>query len=284
MEYRPPEQALLSCLRATCDIDALLKLDPQSGVSGEDIPSILAQAARFAADRLAPLNRASDQEGASLVGGRVRLPGGVADAYQAFRRDGWASVPFRRDIGGAGLPWALQFALAEMWCAANAAFGQLLMLTQGVVTPLERHGSAWMRKTWLPKLASGAWTGALGMTEPQAGSDLGLVRTRAVPRDGAYAISGQKIFTTFADHDCAENVIHLVLARLPEAPEGISGLSLFAVPTVMVTGEGELGPRNRVRVTTRLIGCRAASLPARARSRSSSIRTFGACCRLCGRL
>ncbi len=248
--YRAPEQALLHCLRTTCEIDSLLAQDRRSDVTGEDLSSILSHAARFAADRLASLNLAADRQGASLVEGRVRTPSGIADAYTSFRQDGWASVPFDPELGGGGMPWALNFALCEIWCAANAAFSQLPILTQCAIAPLQIAAPEWIRKTWLPKLASGEWTVALGMTEPQAGSDLGLVRTRAVPCDDGYAVFGQKIFTTYGDHDCAENIVQLVLARLPDAPIGASGLSLFAVPNVLVSRAGDLIGRNRVHVAS----------------------------------
>ena len=186
---------------------------------------------------LAPLNAPGDKQGAVLKDAAVTTAPGWKDAYEAYRHGGWNAVPFDPQYGGQGLPWCVAFAVQEMWQGANMAFGLCPLLNQGAVEAIEAHGSEDQKQTYLEKLVSGEWTGTMNLTEPQAGSDLAAVRAKAVPHgDGTYKISGQKIFITYGEHDLADNIIHLVLARTPDAPEGVKGISLFIVPKFLGDG------------------------------------------------
>lgn len=249
LSFIPPERELLRTLRCVAGLEELLAFDTE-GAAVDDVAAVLTHGGRFATRWLSPGRNASQREGARLEGGRVKAPVGIAKAYDAFRSDGWMGMSMPRKVGGSALPWAVQFALCEIWSAGDAAFNQLPALTHGVMVALEQHAPEWMRRGWLPRLVSGEWTGALGMTEPQAGSDLGLLRTRAVPHDDHYLIVGQKVFTSWGDHDGAANVLHLVLARLPGAPAGTAGISLFAVPLLRADVAGVAGDFNHVRVVS----------------------------------
>ena len=204
--------------------------------------AILEEAAKLASDVLAPLNSVGDKHGARLENGAVKTAPGFKEAYAAYRDGGWNAVPFDPEYGGQGLPYALAFPIQEMWQSANMSFGLCPLLNQGAVEAISSHGTQAQKDYYLPKLISGEWTGTMNLTEAQAGSDLGLLRTKAERlKDGEYAITGQKIFITYGDHDMAENIIHLVLARLPDAPEDVKGISLFIVPKILADGT-----RNRV--------------------------------------
>jgi 3-(methylthio)propanoyl-CoA dehydrogenase len=199
--------------------------------------AILEEASKLAAGVLAPLNWTGDQHGATLSDGHVKTAPGFKEAYKAYCEGGWNAVPFDPEYGGQGLPWALAFPIQEMWQGANLSFGLCPLLNQGAVEALLTHGTEAQKAYYLPKLISGEWTGTMNLTEPQAGSDLGLIRTKAEKQgDGSYRISGQKIFITYGDHDMADNIIHLVLARLPDAPDDVRGISLFVVPKVLEDG------------------------------------------------
>ena len=211
-------------------------------LDSETIEAILGEAGKLAAGVLSPINRDGDEHGAKLVDGAVKTAPGFKEAYGEYRDGGWNSVPFDPEFGGQGLPWALAFPVQEMWQAANMSFGLCPLLNQGAVEAIVSHGSQELKDTYLEKLISGEWTGTMNLTEPQAGSDLGLLKSKAEPLDdGSYAVSGQKIFITYGDHDMADNIIHLVLARLPDAPEDVRGISLFIVPKVLADGS-----RNKV--------------------------------------
>ncbi len=199
--------------------------------------AIFGEAARLASEVLAPLNQVGDRQGALLEAGKVRTATGFKDAYRQYCAGGWNAIPFDPAYGGQGVPWAVCFPVQEMWQGANMAFGLCPLLNQGAVEAIAHHGSEEQKAYYLPRLISGEWTGTMNLTESQAGSDLGLIRTRARSiGDGAYAITGQKIFITYGAHDMAENIIHLVLARLPDAPEDVRGISLFIVPQVLEDG------------------------------------------------
>lgn len=216
-------------------------------LSADDAASIIAGAGEFAAEVLAPLDRAGDQVGARLENGQVRLPDGFAEAYQALVEAGWVSATAPESAGGDGLPQSVGAGLGEIWNASNAAFALCWMLGAGAIHALDAAASDELRETYLTKLVSGEWTGTMNLTEPEAGTDLGAIRTMARPRgDGTYSISGQKIFITWGDHDVADNIVHLVLARTPDAPEGAKGLSLFVVPRTLVNEDGSFGERNNV--------------------------------------
>jgi alkylation response protein AidB-like acyl-CoA dehydrogenase len=216
-------------------------------LTAADGADVIAGAGEFAASVLAPLQSIGDREGARLVDGQVRLPDGFADAYAAFVEAGWISAEAPTSAGGDGLPGAIRAGLGEIWNASNAAFALCWLLTAGQIHALDAAASDEIRETYLTKLVSGQWTGTMNLTEPAAGTDLGAIRTTATPRgDGTYAIRGQKIFITWGDHDVAENIVHLVLARTPGAPEGAKGLSLFVAPKHLVNPDGSLGERNAV--------------------------------------
>ena len=197
---------------------------------------------------LDPLNVPGDREGAQwLPGGTVKTPAGFKDAYEQYCANGWNGLTKNPEYGGQGLPQLVATAVEEMWHASNLAFDLCPLLTQGAIEAIELRGTQELKDTFLPKMVAGTWTGTMNLTEPQAGSDLAAVRTRAVPQgDGTYKLFGQKIFITFGEHDYTENIIHLVLARTPDAPEGVKGISLFVVPKFIVNDDGSLGARNDV--------------------------------------
>lgn len=219
----------------------------EGALSADDAVGIIMGAGEFAAEVLAPLDRAGDQIGARLENGQVHLPEGFADAYQALVEAGWIGATAPESAGGDGLPESVAAGLGELWNGSNAAFALCWMLSAGAIHALDATASEELRETYLTKLVSGEWTGTMNLTEPEAGTDLGAIRTTATPReDGTYSISGQKIFITWGDHDVAENIVHLVLARTPGAPEGAKGLSLFVAPRTLLNDDGSLGERNRI--------------------------------------
>jgi 3-(methylthio)propanoyl-CoA dehydrogenase len=210
------------------------------------LDSILEEAAAFASGVLDPLNRIGDTEGCTWNNGAVTTPKGFKEAYKKFADAGWIGLPVPAEFGGQGLPSILLGPTLEMWNASNIGFANGPLLNQGAIEAIELCGTPEQKQTFIPNLVSGTWTGTMCLTEPQAGSDLAQVRTKAVPDGDAYLITGSKIFITFGEHDMAENIIHLVLARLPDAPEGTKGISLFIVPKFLVKGDGTLGERNDV--------------------------------------
>ncbi|MCB9982654.1 MAG: acyl-CoA dehydrogenase family protein [Rhodospirillales bacterium] len=211
------------------------------GFKNEDLDrdtceAIFGEAAKLASEVLVPLNAIGDHNGAQLNGDVVSTAPGWQDAYAQYRDGGWNAVPFTEEYGGQGLPYALAFPIQEMWQGANMSFGLCPLLNHGAVEAIHHHGSDEQKDEYLPKLISGEWTGTMNLTEAGAGSDLGLVRTKAEADGNAYKITGQKIFITYGEHDLAENIIHLVLARLPGAPEDVKGISLFIVPKILSNG------------------------------------------------
>ena len=211
------------------------------------IDPVLEEAAKVCEEVLHPLNRSGDEEGCTLENGVVRTPKGFVDAYRQFREGGWTSIACDPEYGGQGLPKAVDTLIVEMICSANLSFSLYPGLTQGAYVALHDFGSDALKQTYLPKLVEGAWSGTMCLTEPQCGTDLGLLRTRAAPtEDGAYKVTGTKIFISAGEHDLTENIIHLVLARLPGAPKGTKGISMFLVPKYLVKEDGSLGPRNGV--------------------------------------
>ena len=199
--------------------------------------AILGEAAKLAEGVLGPINWSGDQNGATWNNGVVTTASGFKDAYAQYCQGGWNAVPFDPVFGGQGLPWLLSFPVQEMWQSANMSFGLCPLLTQGAVDAIHTHGTEEQKNYYLPKLVSGDWTGTMNLTEPQAGSDLALLRSKAERAgDGTYKITGQKIFITYGEHDFTDNIVHLVLARLPDAPEGTKGISLFIVPKFLEDG------------------------------------------------
>jgi len=216
-------------------------------LTADDATEIIAGAGEFAASVLAPLETVGDRVGARLEDGRVRLPDGFAEAYKRFVEAGWITAEAPVSAGGDGLPGAIRAGLGEIWNGSNAAFALCWLLTAGQIHALDAVASDDIRETYLTKLVSGEWTGTMNLTEPDAGTDLGAIRSTATQReDGSWGIRGQKIFITWGDHDIAENIVHLVLARTPNAPEGAKGLSLFVAPKYLVNPDGSLGGRNAI--------------------------------------
>jgi alkylation response protein AidB-like acyl-CoA dehydrogenase len=247
MTYAAPLADMRFVMDHLADLQAVQALPGCEEVTADLVDAILEEAGKFGAEVLAPLNAVGDQQSAVFENGVVRMPDGFGEAYAGFVEGGWNSVPFAPEHGGQGLPWLVSTAVSEVWAAANMAFSLCPMLTQAAAELVDAHGSTELKGRFLQKLVSGEWTGTMNLTEPQAGSDLARVRTRAVPEGEAYRITGQKIFITYGDHDLAENIIHMVLARTPDAPAGTRGLSLFLVPKVLVGDDGRLGSRNDLR-------------------------------------
>jgi alkylation response protein AidB-like acyl-CoA dehydrogenase len=246
-EYQAPLADMKFVLRELVDLELLAQLPGFGELTLDVADAVLDEAAKFAAGVLSPLNRSGDLEGARWQEGQVLTAGGWKQAYARFAADGWNAISCPAELGGQNLPRALSALIEEMWNGANMAFALCPMLTRGAIDAIELRGSEAQRNTYLPKMVSGEWTGTMNLTEPQAGSDLSAVRTRAVPNgDGRYRITGQKIFITYGDHDLTGNIIHMVLGRVAGAPEGVKGISLFLVPKFLVNADGSLGERNDV--------------------------------------
>jgi 3-(methylthio)propanoyl-CoA dehydrogenase len=245
--YAAPLKDIKFVLNELAGLAQVARLPGYEEATPDTVGAILEEAARFAAEVLDPLNRSGDQEGSKLAEGSVRTPQGFREAYRKFAAGGWNALPFEPHWGGQGLPKLVATPVDEMWTSANMSFSLCPLLTQGAVHALSLRGSAALQKTYIAKMVAGEWAGTMNLTEPQAGSDLALVKTRAVREKDHYRISGQKIFITYGEHDLTEQIVHLVLARTPEAPEGVKGISLFVVPKFLVKPDGSLGERNGAR-------------------------------------
>ena len=245
--YAPPVSDMRFVLEEVAGLASIASLPGYEVATPDTVAAVLDQAADLARDVLAPINDSGDREGARLENGVVRTPAGFRDAYQAYVAGGWGGLPCPEEYGGQGLPLAVAAAVSEMWSAANLGFALCPMLTAGAVEALEHHGTEELKALYLPRLVSGEWTGTMNLTEPQAGSDVGALKARAVKHGDHYRITGQKIFITYGDHDLAENIIHLVLARTPDSPPGTRGISLFLVPKFLPDADGAPGRRNDVR-------------------------------------
>jgi acyl-CoA dehydrogenase len=244
--YIAPLRDMRFVMTELADLDALSSLPGFEEVSPELADAVLEEASKLAAQVLAPLNKTGDAEGARLTQDGVIAADGFAQAYQQFVAGGWNGLSGDPAFGGQGLPELLHAAAVEMWNSSNMAFALCPLLTAGATEALRQHGSDDLKQRYLPKMIGGAWTATMNLTEPQAGSDLAAVRTKAVPQGDHYRLHGQKIFITWGDHDMTDNVIHLVLARTPDAPEGVRGISLFLVPKFLLNADGSLGQRNDV--------------------------------------
>ena len=243
--YTPPVQDMQFVLRELAHIDQVATLPGYEAAAPDLVETILEEAGKFASGVLAPLNWSGDQEGAQWHDNAVTMPAGFKEAYVQFVEGGWNGLACDPTYGGEGLPKLVSSAVLEMWKAANMAFSLCPMLTAGAIEAIHLCGSEEQKSAYLPNMISGKWTGTMNLTEPQAGSDLAAIRSRAVPQgDGSYKIFGNKIFITYGDHDMAENIIHLVLARTPDAPAGVKGISLFVVPKFLINADGSLGTRN----------------------------------------
>jgi acyl-CoA dehydrogenase len=245
--YTAPIKDIQFALRELAGLDEIACLPGYAEATSDLVDSVLDGAAKFAGEVWGPLNASADAEGLKWHDGEVTTPKGFIEAYRQFAESGWNGLRFPADFGGQGLPKLLDTAVMEMWNASNMAFAMAPLLTQGAIEALLLRGSATQKEKYVRKMVSGEWTGTMNLTEPQAGSDLGLLRSKAVPEGDHYRIFGQKIFISFGEHDLTDNIIHLVLARIPGAPEGVKGISLFVVPKFMVNDDGTLGERNDVR-------------------------------------
>ncbi|MGO8867352.1 MAG: acyl-CoA dehydrogenase C-terminal domain-containing protein [Alphaproteobacteria bacterium] len=246
--YKAPLREMRFVLQELLSLDALAKLPGYEEATGDVVAAILEEGAKLCENELLPLNRSGDEEGCHYENGVVRTPKGFKEAYKLFADGGWPALSCAPRYGGQGLPKVVSLAVEEMICSANISFGMYPGLSVGAYNAIEASASDALKALYLPKLASGAWAGTMCLTEPQCGTDLGLVRTRAEPApDGSYAITGTKIFISAGEHDLTENIIHLVLARLPGAPAGTHGISLFLVPRELPNADGSLGMRNGVR-------------------------------------
>jgi acyl-CoA dehydrogenase len=246
MTYRTPVADIAFSLKLAAG--PALTLAPGGNLSADDIDAVLQEAGRFATEVIAPLNAIGDRHGTPFKDGAVTMPPGWKEAYGAWAAGGWNAVSAPAEWGGQALPHALNAACIEMWNSASMAFGIGPVLTMGAAEALAAHGSDALKRAYLPKLVSGEWMGTMELTEPQAGSDVGALRTKAVRAEaGSYRITGQKIFITYGEHQLTDNIIHFVLARLPDAPAGNKGISLFLVPKFLVNADGSLGARNDLR-------------------------------------
>lgn len=246
MSYTAPVREIAFALEHVVGLAKIAELEGFGDATPDMVEAILEESARFTGEVLAPLNAIGDRQGSKLTKEGVKTPDGWPDAYAQFVENGWGSLSFPTEYGGQGLPMSVSSAVQEMWHSANMSFGLCPLLTQGAVDAIEHHASDELKSIYLPKMVEGVWSGTMNLTEPQAGSDLAAVRTRAVPDGDHYRISGQKIYITYGDHDLTENIVHLVLARMPDAPEGVKGISLFVVPKFLVNADGSLGDRNDV--------------------------------------
>lgn len=246
--YKAPLREYRFVLSELFDVGSLAQLPGYTEATPDTIEAILEEAGKLCEEVLFPLNRSGDEEGCHYENGVVRTPAGFKEAYRAFREGGWTSLACDPEWGGQGLPHTLAFFVEEMVCSTNMSFGMYPGLSHGAYRALSMHGTEAQKKTYLPKLADGTWSGTMCLTEPHCGTDLGQIRTKAIPAgDGKYRITGTKIFISAGEHDLTDNIVHLVLARLPDAPEGTRGISLFVVPKFLPGPDGGIGARNGVR-------------------------------------
>ena len=243
--YIAPVKDMLFNMNELAGLQEIAGLPGNEDVSADLVEAILDEAGKFASEVVDPLNKVGDKQGNEWDNGVVTTADGFKEAYASFCETGWNGMPASTEFGGQGLPVTVSTAVLEMWKSASISFSLCQMLTLGAVEAIAHHGSDALKATFLPNMVSGKWTGTMNLTEPQAGSDLAAIRSKADPRgDGTYAITGTKIFITWGEHDMAENIIHLVLARLPDAPPGVKGISLFIAPKFLVNADGSLGERN----------------------------------------
>src|SRR5512143_4038080 len=247
MSYRAPVTDMLFVMRELAGLEAVAKLPGFEEAGLDTAQAVLEECARFNEQVVAPLDRAGDTEPSSWNGGQVRTTPGFKQAFRQFAEGGWQGLQHPSDFGGQGLPKTIGAACVEMLNSANLSFALCPLLTDGAIEAVLTAGSPEQQQTYIPKMIAGEWTGTMNLTEPQAGSDLSLVRTRAEPQpDGSFKLFGTKIFITYGEHDMADNIVHLVLARVSGSPEGVKGISLFVVPKFLLNKNGSLGARNDV--------------------------------------
>ncbi len=249
--YTAPVDDMMFVLEHIAELDRLAAHEPFSHADLDTTAALLGEAGRFMSAEVAPLNVTGDQQGLSFDEGVITHPDGFGEAYRKFVGAGWNGMAFDPDFGGGGMPWCVGLAVQEMLTSANMAFSLCPLLTQGAIDALLHHANETLQQTYLPKMISGEWSGTMNLTEPHAGSDVGALTSRAEPQpDGSYRISGTKIFITYGEHELADNIIHLVLARTPDSPAGTRGISLFLVPKFLVNTDGSLGERNDLRAVS----------------------------------
>ena len=246
-EYRALLKDMEFVLNHVAEIGKILELNVFGEIDEELVSAILDESAKFTSEVLAPLNQVGDQHGSTCRESVVSTPPGWKEAYQQFIEAGWNGLSFDPEYGGQGLPWLIATSVQEMWHSSNMSFGLCPLLTQGAIRALDSHGSENHKATYMSKLISGEWAGTMNLTEAHAGSDLATIRTRAAAEGDHYRITGQKIFITYGEHDLTENIIHFVLARAEDSPEGVRGISLFIVPKYLVNEDGAAGERNDLR-------------------------------------
>ena len=249
-EYQAPLKDMQFVINELAMLDKISSLPGYEDATAEMVEAILEQAAVLAGEVLSPINYSGDEAGTHIKDGVVVSPEGFTDAYRQFIENGWQGISQAPELGGQGLPYLIHSAAAEMWNSANIAFALCPLLTSGAIEAISQHANDDLKSVYLEKLVAGEWTGTMNLTEPQAGSDLAAVRTRAVPDGDIYRITGQKIYITWGEHEMAKNIVHLVLARLPDAPEGVKGISLFLVPRFLVNEDGSLGEPNDLKAVS----------------------------------
>ena len=250
-DYKAPTNDMMFVLEHIANLSELASREGYEHADLETVDGVLGEAARFMEEQLVPLNQKGDQEGVVVKNGQIFHPDGFADSYERFVEAGWNGIALDESYGGGGMPWCVGLAVQEMMTAANMAFSLCPLLTQGAIDAISHHASETLQEIYLPKMISGEWSGTMNLTEPQAGSDVGALTSKALPgEDGTWLISGTKIFITYGEHELSENIIHLVLARTPDAPPGTKGISLFLVPKYLVNDDGSLGERNDLRVVS----------------------------------
>ena len=246
--YSAPSRELMFTLETIGRLNDISEYELYEHATPEVIDQVLEEAGKLARDVIAPTNPIGDREGAKIENGKVTVPAAFEAAWKAYVEGGWPGVPFEPEFGGQGLPWTVTVAVSEFWSSSNMAFGLIMLLNQGATEAIMAHGTEEQKATYLEKMIAGEWTGTMNLTEPQAGSDLGEIKSKATPAgDGTWRIKGQKIFITFGEHDLSQNIIHLVLAKTPGAPAGSKGISCFIVPKYLINADGSLGQRNDVR-------------------------------------
>ena len=248
MNYTPPIEDMKFGLRYLAGLDQLSSFAPFAEINTELADAVLEEAGKLAADVIAPLNHDADYQGCvHSDNGEVTTPKGFADAYKAMAEGGWTAMEAEEAYGGQHMPMAISAAVNEMWQSASLSFALCHLLTQGQISALQKSANDAQKALFLPPMIEGRWTGTMNLTEPQAGTDLAAIKSRVIPNGDHYLITGQKIYITYGEHDMAENIIHLVLARTPDAPEGVKGISVFIVPKFLVNPDGSLGARNDVK-------------------------------------
>ncbi|MCE9507118.1 MAG: acyl-CoA dehydrogenase [Alphaproteobacteria bacterium] len=250
MSYTAPLQDMRFVLQNIAGLEDIAALPGYEHATPDVAEAVLEEAAKLAAEVWAPVNSSGDKQTSKMIDGGVKTPDGFRNAYAKFAEGGWNALTCAPDFGGQHLPWALGMAVTEMWQAANLALSLCPLLSQAAIEAIEQHGTPEQKHAYLPKMISGAWTGTMHLTEPQAGTDLALIRTVAKKTGDHYLMKGQKIFITYGEHDFTPNIIHLVLARIDGLPEGNDGLGLFIVPKFLVNPDGSLGPRNDVKAVS----------------------------------